>query len=91
MTISSARTLLDGVSSIGSMKLSKLANMLQDPAQNVGSSNCMTLMEPWGEDGKDLYVSCTMPSIEIGTVGGGTVLPPQAACLEMLGVRGMFK
>ncbi|XP_071439228.1 3-hydroxy-3-methylglutaryl-coenzyme A reductase [Hetaerina americana] len=60
----------------------------QDPAQNVGSSNCMTLMEPWGEDGKDLYVSCTMPSIEIGTIGGGTVLPPQAACLEMLGVRG---
>ncbi|XP_021930666.1 3-hydroxy-3-methylglutaryl-coenzyme A reductase isoform X2 [Zootermopsis nevadensis] len=63
----------------------------QDPAQNVGSSNCMTLMEPWGEDGKDLYVSCTMPSIEIGTVGGGTVLPPQAACLEMLGVRGANK
>lgn len=63
----------------------------QDPAQNVGSSNCMTLMEPWGEDGQDLYVSCTMPSIEIGTVGGGTVLPPQAACLEMLGVRGANK
>lgn len=64
--------------------------MLQDPAQNVGSSNCMTLMEPWGEDGRDLYVSCTMPSIEIGTIGGGTVLQPQAACLEMLGVRGMI-
>lgn len=60
----------------------------QDPAQNVGSSNCMTLMEPWGEDGNDLYVSCTMPSIEIGTIGGGTVLPAQASCLEMLGVKG---
>ncbi|XP_034939170.1 3-hydroxy-3-methylglutaryl-coenzyme A reductase [Chelonus insularis] len=60
----------------------------QDPAQNVGSSNCMTLMEPWGEDGEDLYVSCTMPSIEIGTVGGGTGLPAQAACLSMLGVKG---
>lgn len=60
----------------------------QDPAQNVGSSNCMTLMEPWGESGNDLYVSCTMPSIEIGTVGGGTVLPAQASCLEMLGVKG---
>ncbi|XP_014478645.1 PREDICTED: 3-hydroxy-3-methylglutaryl-coenzyme A reductase isoform X2 [Dinoponera quadriceps] len=60
----------------------------QDPAQNVGSSNCMTLMEPWGEEGKDLYVSCTMPSIEIGTVGGGTNLPAQAACLAMLGVKG---
>lgn len=29
-----------------------------------------------------------MPSIELGTVGGGTILPPQAACLGMLGVRG---
>lgn len=38
----------------------------QDPAQNVSSSNCMTLMEPWGPDGEDLYISCTMPSIEIG-------------------------
>lgn len=62
--------------------------MLKDPAQNVGSSNCMTLMEPWGEDGKDLYISCTMPSIEIGTIGGGTQLPAQASCLDMLGVRG---
>lgn len=60
----------------------------QDPAQNVSSSNCMTLMEPWGESGEDLYISCTMPSIEIGTIGGGTVLPAQAACLEMLGVKG---
>lgn len=61
---------------------------LQDPAQNIGSSNCITLMEPYGPDGEDLYLSCTMPSIEVGTVGGGTVLPPQASCLDMLGVKG---
>lgn len=60
----------------------------QDPAQNVGSSNCMTLMEPWGDKGEDLYITCTMPSIEIGTIGGGTILGPQSACLDMLGVRG---
>lgn len=60
----------------------------QDPAQNVGSSNCITLMEPWGDNGDDLYITCTMPSVEIGTVGGGTVLPPQGSCLEMLGVKG---
>lgn len=29
-----------------------------------------------------------MPSIEVGTVGGGTVLGPQRAMLEMLGVSG---
>ena len=29
-----------------------------------------------------------MPSIEVGTIGGGTVLEPQSACLDILGVRG---
>uniref|UniRef100_A0A673C4Y2 3-hydroxy-3-methylglutaryl coenzyme A reductase n=1 Tax=Sphaeramia orbicularis TaxID=375764 RepID=A0A673C4Y2_9TELE len=60
----------------------------QDPAQTVGSSNCITQMEPAGPEGEDLYISCTMPSIELGTVGGGTNLPPQQACLQMLGVQG---
>ncbi|XP_007941541.1 3-hydroxy-3-methylglutaryl-Coenzyme A reductase [Orycteropus afer afer] len=60
----------------------------QDAAQNVGSSNCITLMEASGPTNEDLYISCTMPSIEIGTVGGGTNLLPQQACLQMLGVQG---
>lgn len=60
----------------------------QDPAQTVGSSNCITIMEASGPTGEDLYISCTMPSIELGTVGGGTNLPPQQACLQMLGVLG---
>ncbi|KAL8708610.1 MAG: hypothetical protein Q9220_006546 [cf. Caloplaca sp. 1 TL-2023] len=58
----------------------------QDPAQTVGSSNCMTLMEPT-EIG-DLRISVSMPSIEVGTVGGGTVLEPQGAMLDLIGVRG---
>ncbi|KAG6333016.1 hypothetical protein ID866_6069 [Astraeus odoratus] len=59
----------------------------QDPAQNVESSNCMTLMEPIN-DGEDLLMTVTMPSIEVGTVGGGTVLAAQGAVLEMLGLKG---
>ncbi|CAG7847758.1 3-hydroxy-3-methylglutaryl-coenzyme A reductase 2 Short=HMG-CoA reductase 2 [Serendipita indica DSM 11827] len=59
----------------------------QDPAQNVESSNCITLMEPTN-GGEDLLMTCSMPSIEVGTVGGGTVLAPQAAVLEMLGIQG---
>jgi len=62
----------------------------QDPAQNVESSNCMTLMEPCN-DGQDLYMSVTMPSIEVGTVGGGTSLPAQASMLDLMGVRGVSK
>uniref|UniRef100_A0A182M6D5 3-hydroxy-3-methylglutaryl coenzyme A reductase n=1 Tax=Anopheles culicifacies TaxID=139723 RepID=A0A182M6D5_9DIPT len=60
----------------------------QDPAQNVTSSNCSTNMETCGEKGEDLYITCTMPSLEVGTLGGGTGLPGQGACLNLLGVRG---
>ncbi|XP_057816108.1 3-hydroxy-3-methylglutaryl-coenzyme A reductase 1 [Cryptomeria japonica] len=58
----------------------------QDPAQNVESSQCITMMEATNE--KDLHVSVTMPCIEVGTVGGGTQLASQAACLNLLGVKG---
>ncbi|CAM9451989.1 unnamed protein product [Pylaiella littoralis] len=58
----------------------------QDPAQNVESSTCITLMEQM--DNGDLLVSVNMPSIEVGTVGGGTSLPAQAACLDVVGCRG---
>ena len=57
-----------------------------DPVQNVESSNCITLMEVTPEG--DLWISCTMPSIEVGTVGGGTTLPAQVACLEAIGCKG---
>jgi len=40
-------------------------------------------MEASGPTNEDLYISCTMPSIELGTVGGGTNLPPQQACLQV--------
>jgi hydroxymethylglutaryl-CoA reductase (NADPH) len=58
----------------------------QDPAQNVESSNCITLLEE--TDDGDLWICCTMPSIEVGTVGGGTGLPAQSACLKMIGCKG---
>ncbi|GAA0161479.1 reductase [Lithospermum erythrorhizon] len=58
----------------------------QDPAQNVESSHCITMMEAIN-DGKDLHISVTMPSIEVGTVGGGTQLASQSACLNLLGVK----
>lgn len=56
----------------------------QDAAQVVSSSSCLTVMEA---NGNDLYVSCTMPCLEVGVVGGGTVLSAQRACLDMLGLE----
>ncbi|KAF2841079.1 hmg-CoA reductase [Patellaria atrata CBS 101060] len=57
----------------------------QDPAQNVESSNCITIMKNLNGN---LQISISMPSIEVGTIGGGTVLEPQSAMLDLLGVKG---
>lgn len=35
-----------------------------------------------------LYAAVTLPNLIVGTVGGGTALPTQAACLDILGLRG---
>ncbi|KAF7856972.1 hypothetical protein EAF04_009732 [Stromatinia cepivora] len=57
----------------------------QDPAQVVESSSCITLMKNLRGN---LQISVSMPSIEVGTLGGGTILEPQSAMLDLLGVRG---
>ncbi|KAF7450610.1 3-hydroxy-3-methylglutaryl coenzyme A reductase [Pyrenophora tritici-repentis] len=57
----------------------------QDPAQVVESANCITIMH---NVNGNLQISVSMPSIEVGTIGGGTILEPQSAMLDLLGVRG---
>ncbi|KAI1872144.1 uncharacterized protein JN550_004347 [Neoarthrinium moseri] len=57
----------------------------QDPAQVVESANCITIMKNLRGS---LQISVSMPSIEVGTLGGGTILEPQSAMLDLLGVRG---
>jgi hydroxymethylglutaryl-CoA reductase (NADPH) len=57
----------------------------QDPAQVVESANCITIMKNLHGS---LQISVSMPSLEVGTLGGGTILEPQSAMLDMLGVRG---
>lgn len=58
----------------------------QDPAQVVESSMGITYVEETEEGG--LYASVTLPSLEVGTVGGGTWLPAQRKALEIMGVAG---
>jgi len=36
----------------------------------------------------DLYAAVTLPNLIVGTVGGGTGLPSQRACLDLLGLAG---
>lgn len=58
----------------------------QDPACVAESAVGVTRMEV--NDHGDLYVAVTLPSVMVGTVGGGTSLPTQHACLEILGLTG---
>jgi len=58
----------------------------QDPACVAESAVGVTRFEVT-EDG-DLYAAVTLPSIVVGTVGGGTRLPSQRACLEIMGLAG---
>ncbi len=46
----------------------------------------LTWLEATGPEKRDLYISCTMYSLEVGTIGGGTKLSAQQACLKMLGI-----
>lgn len=59
----------------------------QDAAQVVSSSNCILQLEK-NSRSNSLEVHCYMPSIECGTVGGGTILEDQSNYLQLMGIRG---
>jgi hydroxymethylglutaryl-CoA reductase (NADPH) len=57
----------------------------QDAAHVVEAANAITSFQ-MREEG--LYASVTMPSLQVGTVGGGTRVETQKECLSILGVVG---
>ncbi|KAL9055035.1 MAG: hypothetical protein Q9162_003800 [Coniocarpon cinnabarinum] len=57
----------------------------QDPAQVVESSQCITVMKKYKGN---LQISVSLPCVEVGTLGGGTLLGPQSSMLDLLGVHG---
>jgi hydroxymethylglutaryl-CoA reductase (NADPH) len=58
----------------------------QDAACVAEATVGVTRFEP-RPDGA-LYASVTLPNMIVGTVGGGTGLPTQKACLEIMGLAG---
>jgi len=61
----------------------------QDVA-NVSESSAGVLYTDITDDG-DLYISLTIPSLIVATYGGGTGLPTQRECLEIMGCYGKDK
>jgi hydroxymethylglutaryl-CoA reductase (NADPH) len=60
----------------------------QDAACVSESAIGFTRME---RRGNDLFMSVTLPNVLVGSVGGGTGLPSQAAGLRLLGLSGPGK
>jgi hydroxymethylglutaryl-CoA reductase (NADPH) len=58
----------------------------QDPACVAESAVGITRFEV--ADSGGLYASVSLPNIVVGTVGGGTGLPSQHACLDVMGLAG---
>ena len=58
----------------------------QDVACVAEAANGITRMEVLAND--DLYISVTLPSLVVGTIGGGTWLATQKDCLDILGCSG---
>ncbi len=91
--LNARKNLLGGIAA-GSLRTANAhyANMLlafylatgQDAANIVEGSQGIT----WAEArGQDLYFSCTLPNLIVGTVGNGKNLPVVEAALERLGCR----
>jgi hydroxymethylglutaryl-CoA reductase (NADPH) len=59
-------------------------------AANVAESSAAVVFAEVTDDG-DYYFSITIPSLIVGTYGGGTGLPTQRECLEMMGCYGAGK
>jgi hydroxymethylglutaryl-CoA reductase (NADPH) len=91
--LSNMGTLLAGANNNGSHSANGLAAMFiatgQDVANIAESSAALTYSEL--KENGDYYWSITIPSLIVATHGGGTGLPTQRECLEMLGCFGKDK
>ncbi len=61
----------------------------QDPAQIMESAAALTSLEI--DENGNLYASLFMPSLEVGTIGGGTRLKTQRECLRIVNCEGEEK
>jgi hydroxymethylglutaryl-CoA reductase (NADPH) len=91
--IANVGTILSGANNNGLHSANGITAMFiatgQDVANVAESSVAVIYSEITPE--KDLYVAITLPSLIVATYGGGTGLPTQRECLEMLGCYGKNK
>ena len=91
--VSNIGAILSGANNNGAHSANAITAMFiatgQDVA-NVSESSAGILYSELTPEG-DLYISITIPSLIVATYGGGTGLPTQRECLEILGAYGKGK
>jgi hydroxymethylglutaryl-CoA reductase (NADPH) len=89
--IANVGTMLSGANNNGAHAANGITAMFiatgQDVA-NVAESSAGILYTELTED-KDLYISITLPSLIVATIGGGTGLPTQQEALKMMDCAGI--
>ncbi|MFQ5570734.1 MAG: hydroxymethylglutaryl-CoA reductase [Rhodothermales bacterium] len=91
--VSNVGVILSGANNNGAHSANAITAMFiatgQDVA-NVSESSAGIMYTELTPD-NDLYISITIPSLIVATYGGGTGLPTQRECLELLGCYGKGK
>jgi hydroxymethylglutaryl-CoA reductase (NADPH) len=91
--VANVGSILSGANNNGAHSANAITAMFiatgQDVA-NVSESSAGILYTELTET-NDLYISITIPSLIVATYGGGTNLPTQRECLEVLGAYGKGK
>lgn len=91
--VASVGSILAGANNNGLHSSNAIAALFMATGQDVanvaeGSSGILYLERT---PGGDLYLSITIPSLIVATHGGGTALPTQRECLQVLGCAGAGK
>ena len=91
--VANVGTLLSGANNNGLHSANGITAMFIATGQDVAnvSEGAAGIIYTELTPDKDLYVSITIPSLIVATHGGGTGLPTQRECLEILGCVGRGK
>ena len=91
--VANVGTLLSGANNNGLHSANGITAMFIATGQDVAnvSEGAAGIIYTELTPDKDLYVSITIPSLIVATHGGGTGLPTQRECLEILGCVGHGK
>jgi hydroxymethylglutaryl-CoA reductase (NADPH) len=85
--------LLAGANNNGLHSSNGIAALFLATGQDVANvaEGCAGILYAELTPGQDLYLSITIPSLIVATHGGGTALPTQRECLQVLGCAGKGK